>query len=65
MKGYIISVMFITVVGSLVSMLAPDGEGGGLGRNNRLILGLCIVLVCINPIKSIILEIKDLDLRFT
>ena len=62
MKGYIISVMCISVVGSLVSMLAPEGEGGGLGRNNRLILGLCIVLVCINPIKSIILEIKDLDL---
>ena len=61
MKGYIISVMCISVIGSLVSMLAPEGEGGGLGRNYRLVLGLCVVLVSINPIKSIIFEIKDLD----
>ena len=62
MKGYIISVMCISVIGSLISMLAPEGEGGGIMRNNRLVLGLCVVLVCINPIKSIINEVKSLDI---
>lgn len=54
--------MCISVIGSLVSALAPEGEGGGLGRNFRLIFGLCVVLVCINPIKNIVSEIKDLDI---
>ena len=64
MKGYIISVMCISVIGSLISTLAPEGEGGGIMRNNRLILGLCVVLVCINPIKSIINEVKSLDIGY-
>ena len=54
--------MCISVIGSLISILAPEGEGGGLARNNRLVLGLCVVLVCINPIKNIIIEIKSLDI---
>ncbi len=54
--------MCISVIGSLVSVLAPEGEGGGLGRIFRLIFGLCVVLVCINPIKNIVSEIKDLDI---
>lgn len=62
MKAYVISVMCISVIGSLISILAPEGEGGGLARNNRLVFGLCVVLVCINPIKNIIIEIKSLDI---
>ncbi|MBR3878609.1 MAG: hypothetical protein IKJ24_00665 [Clostridia bacterium] len=62
MKAYIISVMCISVIGSLLSMLTPEGEGGGIMRNNRLVFGLCVVLVCINPIKSIINEVKSLDI---
>ncbi len=54
--------MCISVVGSLLSMLSPEGEGGGLGRNFKLVLGLCIVLVSLNPIKSIVLSVKELDI---
>jgi len=53
--------MCISVIGSLVSMLAPDGEGGGLRKEYRLVLGLCVVLVCINPIKSIVLGINEFE----
>ena len=60
-KGYILSVMCISIIGSLIAMLSPEGEGGGIGMNTRLIFGLCVVLVCINPIKDIVLQIKDLD----
>lgn len=61
MKGYIISVMCVSIIGSIISMLAPDGEGGGIGKHIRLILGLCVVIVCINPIKDIVDYINELD----
>ena len=54
MKGYIISVICISVITSLISMLTPDGEGGGIGKNMKLICGLCIVFVSINPIIKIV-----------
>ena len=54
MKGYIISVICISVITSLISMLTPDGEGGGIGKNMKLICGLCIVFVWINPIIMIV-----------
>lgn len=62
MKGYIVSVMCISIIGSIASMLAPDGEGGGLGKHIRLIFGICVVMVCINPIKDIVIYINELDL---
>ncbi len=61
-KGYVISVICISVIGSLVSMLTPSGECGGINKNMRLIYGLCVVIVCINPIKDIVKEINELDI---
>ncbi len=61
-KGYIVAVMCVTVIGSIISMLAPDGEGGGIGKHIRLIYGLCVVIVCINPIKDIVYYINELDI---
>ena len=43
-------------------MLTPDGEGGGISRNVKLVYGICIVFVCIYPIKNIITAVKDLDI---
>lgn len=61
MKLYVMSVICITAVGSLVSMLAPDGEGGGISRNIKLVYGICLVFVCIYPIKNIVTAVKELD----
>ncbi len=63
MKGYIISVMCVSVVASLVSILSPDGDGGGMARNMKLICGICIVTVAVNPIFSLIKEVKNLDIE--
>ena len=63
MKGYIISVICISVITSLISMLTPDGEGGEIGKNMKLICGLCIVFVSINPIIKIVDGIKSLDIE--
>ena len=61
-KLYVISVICITVVGCLVSMLSPEGEGGGIFRNIKLIYGICMVFVCMYPIKNIIIAVKELDI---
>ena len=45
-------------------MLVPEGEGGGIGKHFRLIFGLCMVIVCLNPIKDVIYYISDLDIDY-
>lgn len=62
MKEYIVSVICISVIGCIVSMLSPDGEGGGISKHMRLIFGICVVIVCINPIKDMVSYINEVDL---
>ena len=61
MKTYIIAIMCISVVGSIVSILAPEGESGGLGKHIKLIFGLCLIIVCLAPIKKGIEALSSLD----
>ena len=62
MKLYVLSVICVTAVGTLVSMLVPEGEGGGISRNIKLVYGICVVFVCIYPIKNIAIAVKELDI---
>ena len=43
-------------------MLAPEGDGGGISRNIKLVYGICVVFVCMYPIKNIITTVKELDI---
>ena len=61
MKTYIISIILVSVVGSIISVLSPDGEGGGLAKHTRLAVGLCLVLVCTTPIASFIRGLEAFD----
>ncbi len=63
MKAYIIAIICISVVGSIVSILAPEGDGGGLGKHIRLIFGLCLIVVCLGPIKKGIEVLSSLDVE--
>ncbi len=49
------------MIGSIITVLSPDGEGGGLGKHTRLAVGLCLVLVCITPLYSLIESLKSFD----
>jgi hypothetical protein len=49
MKEYVISIIVVSIIGSVVSVIAPEGEGGGLSRHVRLAVGVCIILVCFAP----------------
>lgn len=63
MKSYIISIILVGIVGSFVTILSPEGEGGGLGKHTRLAVGLCLILVCITPIITLVQGLGDLDIK--
>ncbi len=56
------SVIAVSMIGSIASMLSPEGEGGGIIKNIKLILGICVALVCIYPIKELVNDISALDI---
>ena len=61
MKGYIVSVIGVCIVGTVVSVISPNGEGGGISRHIRLIIAICVILVCINPIFEAINYINEIN----
>lgn len=61
MKNYIISIIIVGVIGSLVTLLSPDGEGGGLKKHVRFAVGLCMILFFATPIMSLIQGLAELD----
>ena len=63
MKQYIITVIIVGVIGSLVTILSPDGEGGGLKSHVRLAVGLVLTLVCISPLISLVQTLGELDIH--
>ena len=65
MSSYVISIICVSIVGTIASILSPDGEGGGLLRHVRLVFGLCLVIVCINPIMQIVESIREMDFELS
>ena len=63
MKAYIISVIAVGIIGSFVSILTPEGEGGGIGRHSRLAVGLSLIIVCAAPIFNMISGLRELDVN--
>ena len=61
MKFYIISVVIIGIVGSLIRLLSPSGEGGGLKNHVKLAIGIAIIPISIFPLTSFINEIRNFD----
>ncbi|MBE6584675.1 MAG: hypothetical protein E7649_06855 [Ruminococcaceae bacterium] len=63
MKQYIVSIIVVSIIGSVISILTPEGEGGGLARHTRLIFGVCVIVVCFSPLKDAIVWIRELDIE--
>lgn len=61
MKAYIISVMLVAVIASIVTVIAPEGEGGGLKNHVRLAVGIAILPIIIIPIISFAETVRDFD----
>ena len=62
MKEYVLSILAVATVGSLILILAPEGEGGGIREHISLIVGLATILVIISPISKALEAIRNIDL---
>ena len=60
-KGYIVTVICVCVSSSLISILAPEGDGG-IGRQVRLAAGIVTALAVIAPIVGIIEGVGEMDI---
>ena len=61
MKTYIILVVIVSVIGSIVSIISPDGEAGGLKTHVRLAVGIAIIPICVYPLFAFVNEMKNFD----
>lgn len=61
MKLYVVSVIIIGVIGSIIRLLSPVGEGGGLKNHVKLAIGIAIIPICIFPLTSFIEEMRNFD----
>ena len=62
MKQYIVSVMISGVIGAVVTLLSPEGEGGGLKNHVRLAVGLVLVTVSVSPLVGFVSGLAELDI---
>ena len=60
MKQYILSVMLVGLIGSVVSILAPEG---GLREHVRLAVGIVTVAVCLLPLTGLVWELKEINIE--
>ena len=63
MKQYFLSIVIVSVIGSVISIIAPEGEGGGLSRHVSLAVGVCLILVCFAPAADAVEWLRELDLE--
>ena len=59
MKSYFLSIAATALIASIVSILSPAGEGGGISRHLKLFTSLLLVCVLISPIGGWIGGIQD------
>jgi hypothetical protein len=59
MKEYVITIIIVGVIGSVISILAPDGEGG---RLVRLAASLVALVVCISPVIDAVEWLRTVEL---
>ena len=62
MKEYILSILAASTVGSLILILTPEGDGGGIKKHISLVVGLATILVIISPISRALEAIREIDL---
>lgn len=63
MKQYIFSIILVSVIASVVSIIAPEGEGGGISRHVSLAVGVSLVLVCFAPAVQAVEWLRELDIE--
>ena len=59
MKDYLLSLLVVSMILSVVGILAPKGTGGGLAGHIRLVAALVWICVLIAPLPTVIAELRD------
>lgn len=59
MRSYLLSVFLISVALSVVSLLSPEGEKGGMAKHLRLLTSLLLICVLIAPLGGLIRGLRD------
>jgi len=60
MSAYLVTLITSALAVTLISILAPSGERGGLTQGMRLITALFLVCVLVSPIRSAIGAVREL-----
>ena len=60
MKSYLITLLAASLLTILVTLLAPDGERGGISKHVRLIASLFLICTLLSPLQALIRELPRL-----
>lgn len=58
MQSYFLSLIAASMIASLVSILSPSGEKGGIAKHMKLLTALFLVCVLISPLKETLLGLR-------
>jgi hypothetical protein len=60
MKAYLLSLLAASILTILITLLAPEGERGGISKHVRLIASLFLVCVLLSPVQALLRTLPDL-----
>lgn len=60
MKSYLLTLLGAALAVTLVGLLSPKGEGGGMEKHLRLICALFLICVLISPLSGAIDQIREM-----
>lgn len=60
MKSYLISVVTVALCSSLAVYMAAEKDGGGIGKDLRMLGALCVILSIILPLSPVLSDIGNI-----
>lgn len=61
MKNYLISVITVAICSSLVGYIVTEDDGGGIGKNLRMVGAICLILAIVLPLSPVLGDIGNIS----
>ncbi len=61
MKTYLITLILAALIGTLIGILSPQGERGGIEKHMKLLISLFLICVLITPVHGMIDGLRSLS----
>ncbi len=58
MKAYLLTVIAASLIASLIGILSPSGERGGLSKHTGLVTALFLICILISPLKGALEQLR-------